>query len=68
MPMSMSMFLGLKWSTIKPYLAGVRHFGIMYTNKNPLVDQYGNQLLRRYNVLQSVKNSDHKPARQKNCL
>jgi hypothetical protein len=62
------MFLGLKCSTIKPYSAGVCHFGITYTNKNPLMDQYGNQLLLRYNVLQSVKHSDHKPARQTNCL
>ena len=58
-------FLGLKFSTIKLYLAGVRHFGITYANKNPLVDQYGNQLLRLHNVLKSVNNSDHKPARKK---
>jgi hypothetical protein len=58
-------FLGLKCSTIKLYLAGVRHFGITYANRNPLVDQYGNQLLRIHNVLKSVKNSDPKPARKK---
>ena len=58
-------FLGLKFSTIKLYLAGVRHFGITYANKNPLVDQYGNQLLRLHNVLQSFKNSHPKPARKK---
>jgi hypothetical protein len=46
-------------------LAGVRHFGITYANRNPLVDQYGNQLLWLHNVLQSVKNSDTKPARTK---
>ena len=33
-------FLGLKCSTIKLYLAGVRHFGITYANRNPLGDQY----------------------------
>jgi hypothetical protein len=49
--------LGLTCSTIKLYLAGVRHFGITYANRNPLVDQYGNQLLRLHNVLQSVKTS-----------
>ena len=58
-------FLGLQFSTIKLYLACVRHFGITHTNRNPLVDQYRNQLLRLCNVLQSVKNADPKPARMK---
>ena len=49
-------FLGLKFSAIKLYLAGVRHFGITYANIHPLVGQYGNQLIRLHNVLQSVKN------------
>jgi hypothetical protein len=57
--------IGLKFSTIKLYLAGVRHFGITYANRNPLVDQYRNQLLRLHNVLQSVKNSDLKSAGKK---
>ena len=51
--------------TITLFLACVRRFGITYANRNPLVDQYGNQLLRLSNVLQSVKNSDTKPARTK---
>jgi hypothetical protein len=33
----------------------ILEFGITYANRNPLVDQYGNQLLRLHNVLQSVK-------------
>jgi hypothetical protein len=47
--------IGLKFSTIKLYLTGVCHFGIAYANRNPLVDQYGNQLLRLHKVLQKFK-------------
>ena len=58
-------FVGLKFSALTLYLEGVRHFGITYANRNPLVDQYGNYLLRLRNVLQSVKNSDTNPDRMK---
>ena len=57
--------IGFTFSTIKLYLTGVCHFGITYANRNPLVDQYGNQLLRLHNVLQYIKNSDTRPARTK---
>ena len=46
-------------------MAVVRHFGITYATRNPLVDQCGNQLLRLHNVVQFAKNSDTEPARTK---
>ena len=60
-----TLILGPTFSIITLYLAGVRHFGITYAYRNPLVDQYGNQLLRLHNVLQSVKNYDTNSARTK---
>ncbi|CAG2206465.1 unnamed protein product [Mytilus edulis] len=57
--------LGLKYSTIKLYLAGIRHFSIANCSVNPLVDNVGKPLLRLQNILNGIKKSENKSVRQK---
>lgn len=57
--------LNLKYSTIKLYLAGIRHFGITYVKRNPLIDQFGKPLARLHNIMMSIKKIDTKPLRKK---
>ncbi|CAC5398342.1 unnamed protein product [Mytilus coruscus] len=57
--------LGLKYSTIKLYLAGIRHFSIASCSVNPLVDNVGKPLLRLQNILNGIKKTENKSVRQK---
>ncbi|CAC5389915.1 unnamed protein product [Mytilus coruscus] len=57
--------LGLKYSTIKLYLAGIRHFSIANCSVNPLVDNVGKPLLRLQNILNGIKKTENKSVRQK---
>ncbi|CAG2195115.1 unnamed protein product [Mytilus edulis] len=57
--------LDLKYSTIKLYLAGIRHFSIANCSVNPLVDNVGKPLLRLQNILNGIKKTENKSVRQK---
>ncbi|CAC5398468.1 unnamed protein product [Mytilus coruscus] len=57
--------LGLKYSTIKLYLAGIRNFSIANCSVNPLVDSVGKPLLRLQNILNGIKKTENKSVRQK---
>ncbi|CAC5398459.1 unnamed protein product [Mytilus coruscus] len=57
--------LGLKYSTIKLYLAGIRHFSIANCSVSPLVDNVGKPLLRLQNILNGMKKTENKSVRQK---
>ncbi|CAC5422095.1 unnamed protein product [Mytilus coruscus] len=57
--------LDLKYSTIKLYLAGIRHFSIASYSVNPLFDNVGKPLLRLQNILNGIKKTENKSIRQK---